>query len=72
MRYELTDYEWASIKPMLPNKHASRVAAPYSSPCVITFRHGSLGTDRAVSEIAGLGPRRDGGGVGRSCCCRQA
>jgi transposase len=20
MRYELTDYEWASIKPMLPNK----------------------------------------------------
>ena len=20
MRYELTDYEWAAIKPMLPNK----------------------------------------------------
>jgi hypothetical protein len=21
MRYELTDHEWAAIKPMLPNKH---------------------------------------------------
>jgi transposase len=27
MRYELTDYEWAAIKPMLPNK-------PRGIPCV--------------------------------------
>jgi hypothetical protein len=25
-RYELTDYEWAAIKPMLPNKPARRSA----------------------------------------------
>ena len=24
MRYELSDYEWSVIKPMLPNKHAAR------------------------------------------------
>jgi transposase len=30
MRYELTDYEWAAIKPMLPNKPrgVSRVNDP--------------------------------------------
>jgi hypothetical protein len=26
MRYELTDQEWATIKPMLPNKAARRAA----------------------------------------------
>ena len=26
MRYELTDHEWAAIKPMLPNKAARRSA----------------------------------------------
>jgi transposase len=25
MRYELTDYEWAAIRPMLPNKARGRV-----------------------------------------------
>ena len=27
MRYELTDYEWAAIRPMLPNKAPCRGSA---------------------------------------------
>jgi len=34
MRYELTDHEWAAIKPMLPNKclKADRVADEFKFP----------------------------------------
>jgi hypothetical protein len=28
MRYELSDYEWAAIKPMPPNKQRGVLAAP--------------------------------------------
>jgi len=31
MRYELTDFEWAAMKPLLPNK-------PRGVPCVIDRR----------------------------------
>jgi len=42
MRYKLTDYEWAAIKPMLPNK-------PRGVPRVNDRRpsHAGEGTDRA-------------------------
>jgi transposase len=33
MRYELTDYEWAAIKPMLPNKARGEAPAlPVAQP----------------------------------------
>jgi transposase len=33
MRYELSDYEWTAIKPMLPNKPTIDCVRSSSAPC---------------------------------------
>ena len=47
MRYELTDYEWAAIRPMLPNK--ARGVCRVGDRCVL--RH-LLGARCAICRIA--------------------
>ena len=48
MRYELTDYEWAAIKPMLPNKPRGvprvndRASSTASFGSYVRVRHGAI------------------------------
>ncbi len=55
MRYELTNFEWAAIKPMLPNKPrgVSRVKDPRAQRHLLDLAFG-----RAMARSAGnYGPR---------------
>jgi transposase len=55
MRYELADYEWAAIKPMLPNKPRG-VPRVNGSPCAQRYFLGSeIGSALARSAEA-FGP----------------
>ena len=47
MRYELTDYEWAVIKPMLPNK--PRGVARVNDRRVLNGTRVGLGAERALA-----------------------
>ena len=40
MRHELTDYEWAAIKPFLPNK--PRDVPRVNDPAYLTARRGAI------------------------------
>ena len=64
MRYELSDYEWAAIKPMLPNKPERRVRRKEIS--VILLRMQMLwGVELAVPVTA----RRVELQRAEKCCC---
>ena len=52
MRYELTDYEWAAIRPMLPNK-ARGVPFVVPSTCPTRYLLGAA-IRRTMARSAGL------------------
>ena len=67
MRYELTDYEWAAIRPMLPNKARGvrRVDSTASARCCDPAHHGAI--CRIVTVHAPPATTVSSGGEGPEC-----
>ena len=71
MRYELTDYEWAAIRPMLPNRHEAcvvwtiDVSSTASAGCCDPAYHGAAGLLWPMHHLLQLfSPVAKGGSVG--------
>jgi transposase len=68
MRYELSDYEWTAIKPMLPDKPRETLEQPGLHRVIADFKHngnrrgcgfGSLGRrTEGCDQVSGVHARR--------------
>jgi hypothetical protein len=80
MRYELTDYEWAATRPMLPNKARGvpraddrRVSSTASAGCCDPAHHSAAGLLWPMHHLlqpfrAMAKGRSVGADHGRACC----